>query len=287
MSTDYEKLKAIGAQRIHEETHIPRLHVQAILNKTYDDMSKIQFFGFISILEREYFLDLEELKEDSLLYFNEVYSNDDDLNNVFVANKQKDIKSFSYIIIGFLVFITIVYFSLFSSSQNNEDIPDIDESLIVSAQENMQSMKNNELSDEKEQEVLVPEIKQETTQTIINEKEQEVLVPEIKKETTQTVINEKEVETENFIIHPKELLWMGYKNLDTGESYQITTIEDIRLDSSKTWLLTFGHGYLDTIVDGKTTEYQSKYTIRFLYKDGIMNKITYRKFKELDAGGIW
>jgi hypothetical protein len=113
MSTDYEKLKAIGAQKIHEATHIPRLHVQAILNKTYDDMTKIQFFGFISILEREYLLNLQELKEDSLVYFNEISSNN---NSLFLESKQKNNKAFYYIVAGLSIFVAIVYFSFSISS---------------------------------------------------------------------------------------------------------------------------------------------------------------------------
>ena len=66
MSEDFEKLKKIGVQRIHEATHISRIHAQAILNCSFEDMTKIQLNGFISILQREYSLDLSDLRDKSL-----------------------------------------------------------------------------------------------------------------------------------------------------------------------------------------------------------------------------
>lgn len=48
----FEKLGTIGAQKINEKTHISKYHVQALLHNNFDDMTKIQFLGFVSILER-------------------------------------------------------------------------------------------------------------------------------------------------------------------------------------------------------------------------------------------
>ena len=62
MSSGLEKLRSIGAQKIHEQTHIARQHAQALLHESFDDMSRIHFLGFISILEREYSVDLSDLK---------------------------------------------------------------------------------------------------------------------------------------------------------------------------------------------------------------------------------
>jgi len=98
------------------------------------------------------------------------------------------------------------------------------------------------------------------------------------KEVTQVV------KAKSFFIQPRKNLWIGYKNLDTGKSYQITTSEMLQLDASKTWLLTSGHGNIDITVDGVTTKYSESYTMRFFYKDGVIKKVNYKKYQELDAG---
>ena len=94
MSDGLDKLKAIGAQKIHEKTHIARIHVQAILHNSFEGITKIQFLGFISILEREYSVKLDELKARGLEYFGgETSQESDDIEpHVFVTPKKK--KSF-------------------------------------------------------------------------------------------------------------------------------------------------------------------------------------------------
>ena len=264
MSKDYEKLKAIGAQKIHEETHISRLHVQAIIDKTYDNMAKIQFSGFISILEREYYLDLIELREEGLVYFNGFDdNNDDNLNIVFTSNKQKSNGSFYYIIVAISIFVAVIYFSLSDLSKKNEKPQYIDESLIKSAQANIQAIKGKTKPEVQEQTTILTKIENNETK---------------EKEVTQVV------KAKSFFIQPRKNLWIGYKNLDTGKSYQITTSEMLQLDASKTWLLTSGHGNIDITVDGVTTKYSESYTMRFLYKDGVVKKVDYKKYQELDAG---
>jgi len=269
MSNDYEKLKAIGAQKIHEETHISRLHVQAILDKTYDDMAKIQFSGFISILEREYYLDLVELREEGLVHFNGLDDiNTDNLNIVFKPKKEKSSSSSYYMIVGICIFVAVIYFSLSDSSQKNEKPEHIDESLIKSAQANIQAIKEK------------PEVQEQIIKIkkVITEKENNATK---EKEATQVV------KVKSFSIQPREALWLGYKDLDTGKSYQITTSEMLQLDANKTWLLTSGHGHINIIIDGVATKYSKTYTMRFLYKDGVIKKLNYKKYQELDAGGRW
>jgi hypothetical protein len=303
MSKDFDKIKVVGAQKVHELTHIPLVYVQAILNRTYEDMTRIQLNGFISILEREYFLNLDELREDSSKYFNELAPKNTEISNVILSSKQKSSKAFYYTVLIIGVFIGVIYFSSSSSSQKDTDSQDIDESLITSAQANMKTLKDNakaqevvqKVVQEKAQEVIqekVPAVIQDVAQEKILEKEQKVIVPKIKEEIVkkeETIINpivqKKQINTKYFVIQPKSNLWLGYKDLDTGRSYQMTTEEDIQLDSKKTWLLSCGHGYIKIIINGKTIEFNKKNTMRFLYKNGQIKRIYFRKYQELNAGG--
>ena len=307
MSKDFDKIKVVGAQKVHELTHIPLVYVQAILNRTYEDMTRIQLNGFISILEREYFLNLDELREDSSKYFNELAPKNNEASNVILSSKQKSSKAFYYTVLIIGVFIGVIYFSSSSSSQKDIESQDIDESLIISAQANMKTLKDKakaqavvqEVVQEKAQEVVqevvqekAPVVVQDVAQEKIIEKEQKIIVPKIKEEIVkkeETIINpivqNKQINTNYFVIQPKSNLWLGYKDLDTGRSYQMTTEEEIQLDSKKTWLLVCGHGYIKIKLNGKTIEFNNEKTIRFLYKNGKIKRIYFRKYQELNAGG--
>ena len=90
-----QTLKDIGAQKIYEETHIPVEHVQAILYESFDGITKVHFMGFVSILQREYQVDLSALKEKGVAYYNEktpseVTSED----GIFIAAKKEETLQF-------------------------------------------------------------------------------------------------------------------------------------------------------------------------------------------------
>ena len=84
-----QRLKEIGAQKIYEDTHIPVEHIQAILHESFDGLSKIHFIGFISILQREYNIDLSELKNAGVAYYDEKNPLEETLKDgIFIAPKK-------------------------------------------------------------------------------------------------------------------------------------------------------------------------------------------------------
>lgn len=86
MSKDLKKLKSLGAQKIHEDTHIALRYVQSVIYESFEGLTKVQFLGFISILEREYQLDLSLLKIKGLEYFEDDASH----GKVFVVPEKKN-----------------------------------------------------------------------------------------------------------------------------------------------------------------------------------------------------
>ena len=71
MSDALLKLRDLGAQKIHDDTHILIRHIEDVLNERYENLTRVQFLGFISILEREYLIDLSSLKSAANSYYNE------------------------------------------------------------------------------------------------------------------------------------------------------------------------------------------------------------------------
>jgi len=139
MNDGLNKLKEIGAQKIHEQTHISRGHIKSILDEDFESMTSVQFLGFISILQREYKTDLSELKSNALEYFSQVEPTSNESKKLFlVPQKKKDSKT-TYIIIIVVIFIAVSLFTIISSSVTDTiqdgEIQKVDKLLIEEKKE--------------------------------------------------------------------------------------------------------------------------------------------------------
>ncbi|WP_324172121.1 hypothetical protein [Sulfurimonas sp.] len=260
MSNGFDKLKSIGAQKIHEQTHIARHNANAILYENFDNMTKIQALGFISILEREYGMDLSTLKEKAELAFKveEVKVQETPENTkVFVAAKKKKNYTLIYVGIALLIFVVAVFFTLELSSTAaiKTSSHSLDNRAIESARENIEAS-------------ITVEDQNETLEIVLTEPE----VVEVEK---------------SFKIIPKSQLWLGYIDLSTYKKNQKLFTDELDLDPEKDWILTLGHGYVEIAINGEVTEFTDKLNIRLLYKDSKISKISFKEFKELNRGSKW
>ena len=256
----FEKLKEIGAQKIHEQTHIARGHVQALLHETFDDMTKIQFLGFISILEREYGVKLDALKSKGLEYFQDITHTTED-NKVFITPKKKKNYSTLYIAVAAAMFVGVAIFTLNLSTDKSKKNSQLDNRAIESAKKNIEPVQVG-VSDANISAIKEPEVKSEP-------------------------IKEMEIVAKSLKILPKTKLWMGYIDLETHKKSQKLFTDELVLDPSKEWLMSLGHGYVTIEIDGIAQEFNDKMNIRLLYKDGELRKIKYKEFKRLNRGKEW
>ncbi len=265
MSNGFDKLKSIGAQKIHEQTHIARHNASAILQENFENMTKIQALGFISILEREYGMDLSTLKEKAEDFFkveeSEVKETPEN-TKVFVAPKKKKNYTLVYVGVALIIFVVAVFFTLdlSSTAATKTSSHSIDNSAIESAKENIEG---NTTAD-----IIIVEDKNETLEVVIIEPE----VVEVEK---------------SFKIVPKSQLWLGYIDLSTYKKHQKLFRGELDIDPEKDWILTLGHGYVKVVINGEVTEFKDKLNIRLLYKDSKISKISYKEFKKLNRGNKW
>ena len=259
MSEEFDKLKSIGAQKIHENTHISRAHITALLNDGFEDMTKIQFLGFISILEREYNVNLDDLKDRALAYFLEQEKEIQEENKVFLTPKKKNNLTPIYLTLLIIVFSTFIYVSIDSSKTDEQDIIEVDNTIIESAK-NTISTNIDEVN---------------TTVTNMQELETSIKDPQADNEIV------------SFKIIPKVKVWLGYVNLKTHRKYQKTFQDEFDLDPSKDWLLAFGHGHLNIEINGIVKKYKIRKNVRFSYIDGELKEINLKEFKELNKGARW
>jgi len=314
--TGFEKLKEIGAQKIHEKTHITKQHVQAVLHESFENINRVQFIGFISILEREYEIELDDLKAKGLAYFKEESSRLDSIDfaentkNIFIYPKKKRNLTPLYITIILLIFAVAAYFSLtpLSSISKSLNIQQIDNSAIENAKNNITSMQQEAVNDENgsildtnssekdnisihftEPKIIESEI---TETKIIDTK---VIEPNstkteiIEQKTVEQKIDQEEVTEiiKSFKIFPKAKLWLGYIDLQTFKKYQNVSSDKFDLDPNRDWLLSLGHGHVDIEINGEIKKFKDRKNIRLLYKDGKLTKIDFEKFKSLNKGSGW
>ena len=260
-SEGFEKLKSIGAQKIHEKTHIAKYHVQSLLHNNFDEMTKIQFLGFVSILEREYGVHLDDLRERGLHHFASARISEADGRVFLQAQKNKSNGALYTVLL--VVFIGIGMFYFFTKSVEEP-------ALSFSAQD------NTTIQTVKEEILQIPSDANVSESNFVENNQTAI---EVVEEVTPPVLKLK--------IKPHAKLWIGYIDLATHKKSQITTAKTIELDPTKEWLLSLGHGDISVDVHGTVQKYNSANNIRFLYREGTLQELSFKEFKELNKGAVW
>lgn len=262
MSEELTKLQGLGAQKIYEDTHIPILHVQALLHHSFDGLSRVQFLGFVSILEREYLVNLSDLKGLGVAFFDEQETSNID-ESLFVAPAKKTKKTlYVFSFFAIVAAILIYQFEIFSDNTPTEQI--VDNTLIKTVQKTIIPPKEVLVESNTTQELNTT---QETNTTLIAKQE-----PQVKK---------------SFKIIAKSKVWLGYIDVASNKKHQNIFTGEMELDPQKEWLLLFGHSYIDMYVNTKIIKFNSRTKKRFLYKDGNITAISTQEFKKLNRGRKW
>ena len=284
MEESLRTLKKIGAQKIHKDTHISKDYAQAIIHGSFEGMNPVQLAGFISILEREYNVDLSELKRKAKEHVSDVNENSSEPKKVFINPGKKSNSSTIYIVLALIVFASVAYYSFGYLSSIATSEPKIDNSQIEDAQKSIETtlhVKN--ITDETK----------ETNTTKSVDTIQAVTFPEADSAieslelVSEEVIEEVKEEVKTLKILPKNKIWAGYIDIATNQKYQKIFRKEFAIDVSKNWLLLFGSGTVHLEVNGEKQTFSSKQNMRFKYKDGVFTKITVTEFKSLNKGRKW
>lgn len=259
MSEMIERLKSIGAQRIHEDTHIAKMYVVSILNESYDGLTKIQFNGFISILEREYSLDLSELHRNGAVFFDE-NSETETETSVFIEPKKAP--TYTALYIGIVV-VLVVAVMLLKPSSNSNKIVDNSNPIVEKVKKEVEAKKEVEVQEK----IVEAEIQK------VEEVEEEI-IPEVIAPTSITIL-------------PKTKVWVGVVNIATNQKIQKNLRDSMELNASKEYLMLFGHGLVKVKVGEVVHDFKDSNTLRLKYVDGNLTKIGISEFKNLNRGKKW
>lgn len=287
MSDGLKALKEIGAQTIHNETHITKEYVQAIIHETFDGLNVVQFTGFISILEREYELDLSELKAKGIEFFNDMSSKEEP-KKVFIVTETKKSYALEYFIVTLLIFSSFIYYVFFYLDSNSSEIKKIDNTKIENAKKITQTLEIKNIVDVNSSEKTTDETKVKNDESVADNNASKLKKEELSKVIVKEIPKKESAKVERSLkVLTNRRLWTGYINIKTNQRYQQIFKKEYSFDTSKDWLLLFGAGHVELEINGEIKKFSSKQNLRFKYVDGELSKITINEFKSLNKGRKW
>lgn len=287
MSEGFERLKTLGVEKIHHDTHIAKSHIKSLLEEEFGVLNRVQLFGFISILSREYHIDLSDFKEMANNYYVNRPSVVGENHSVFVVPKKRKSYRALFIILGLLLFFVVAFLTLSYASQNSTTSVQNSVTDIVK-----KDFIEKKLATEPLKKVIIEEKVEPKIEKVIEKVEQEIEeikpVEVVKKsEDIKKKIKFASPIEERFTISPKSRVWFGYINLNTQKKYSKTIRKPISLDVNEDYLLVLGHSGVNIDINDKKFSYKTKKSLRLLYRDGKLSKISVTEFKELNRGRKW
>lgn len=269
----FEDLQQLGTEKIHERTHIARDKVELILTKSYAELDKVKFMGFISILEREYGLDLNGIREEYKAFRAEYDKEIVPAKSVILqAPSSSRTKWFisSVSVIALLVGAGYLFQNSVSKAPQ-EELMQLGGLAVEVVHDAVEQNLTQELNATAQAE---SNLSVETENNASLTEPQTPLAPSLA--TGSTVV-----------ITPVYKVWVGMIDLENGEKTQKITKDPITLDASKKLLIVFGHGRLDIQSGGTTQSLQEKNTVWFVLENGVLKQITKSEFVERNGGKNW
>jgi cytoskeletal protein RodZ len=267
MSETLKKLHEIGIDAIHAKTHISIHSLKAILEERFEDISHIQYTGFLSIMEADLHMDMSELR-DAYQKFREDTGQDSDERELFITTP-KEPKNYKALIISSISILLIVLFISTMSSKK-------------STQENVESLAQNSAIVDATKHIEKSQSPQEKeTKNKVAAFNAAAVKKEPKKEP------KKAANTHPFVLYPQEALWIGVINLDTNTKRDTITSAPFVLDENANLLISLGHGLVRVELNGNVQRLTDVGRVRFSYRDGVLNRVSLAKFKELNKGKSW
>ncbi|WP_200762732.1 hypothetical protein [Nitrosophilus alvini] len=293
MSNDLEKLKKIGIEEIHKRTYIAHRHIESLLEGDFSKFDKVQALGFVKIIEREFDVDLNELRNDIKSRFSE---GADEVKSRKVLEKKEKLSANKKPTFPFIAAVLIVLLaaSVFLFYQN--DVSDSVES--KKTEEEILLQKSEEISDKKEfsekslQEMISQEKKEiekntEKLSSKDNFEKNDTLLPAAESEKILKKETAEEKKRRFYAIEPKQKVWVGIIYLDNFKKKQLTTKEPVELNASRDQLIVTGHGMIRVLGDSNITDIKSKDKKYFLIQKGILKEIDKEEFKSFNRGRNW
>ncbi|MDD2905954.1 MAG: hypothetical protein PHH41_02535 [Sulfurimonas sp.] len=281
MSEGLAMLQKLGAQKISEETHISKRHVQALIDENFKLVQKVQFLGFISIIERDYQIDLGELRAKALAYYTQNVAIKTPVS-VFIEKKSNKSSKGIYIFIVLIIFLAVTYYSFDSKSP----AVDLNVTQVESVTQEIEALVESNKTDENITDTNLSSL--DTNSSDFSDEEMEINAT-LQTDEMLPVVPAKELgaTTDSLKIIANKKLWFGYIELDTEDKKQVVFSESFELDPKKNWLLRLGHNNVEIELNGEKVSFEKSKNLQFLYKEGVLQQLSVSEFKKLNKDREW
>lgn len=265
----FEDLLELGTEKIHERTHISRDKIELVMTKSFAEIGKVQFMGYISILEREYGIDLSDIRQE--------YTDFCETHSTLMAPKQSVILQASsdskskWMIAGVAVILLLMGAGYYLQSKMSAEPSEEVMKLTTQAVEVVEEVKELNVS-----EANVTEEANSTIKRAANEVNGSV------EPLSKPIISSKQI-----TIKPTYKVWYGMIDLSSGERIQNITSGPITIDTTKNWLIFMGHGRIEIDAGGEKTVLKEQETVRFVCENGTLKQISKEAFIERNGGKNW
>ncbi len=314
-----EFLKAQGYKKISAKTFISDIELEHFLNKDFTNINKTRALGFIQILEREYNVNLDELKIAYLEYQNT--NKKPEPETLFTETHIEEKKQWQkYLpLIAFIALLSALAFYMINSTDagkkpNQTDLTthiEENKSTIKKAQNNIEKLEQNNtitpptptLENDLDLDKIVLDMMKDrnltstsiSLESIDKNQTKEIKAVPVEQEipiaktipTAKTIPIKKEKPNGEFFIIPTQKAWVGIIYLDDFSKKDFLIRSKLPLDSSRDQLIVIGHKHFMIYNKTYSVKFMGKGPVRFIYRDGELMEISKKEFIRSGAGVAW
>lgn len=266
----FQELTKIHVSDIVEKTHIRADTVRAIVQKDFGQIHAVKARGFISILEREYNLDLDEWIHE-YMDFKREESHGTTNQGYFVVAEQSDEEQKSKAKkwgISILVLVALVIIGYGLSTLSISATPSADSNTDIPLFEMNQTVDTNDSNDTND-----------TNSSLVSVVEANI------SEYNTTVNNQVPTVTDTAAdgtVTPGKKIWIGLRNVSEKSFQSINGMEPFVLNSQKEYLLQAGHGFFTIQFAGKTYKPQTMHFTRLYISNGVIREVSKSEFEQME-----
>ena len=250
-------------EEISQKTKISPISLKLIKNKEYEKIPKAKFMGFISIIEKEFKIDLSELREE--------------YNNLNIENtketeesppiKEKNSSNKLYLLLAFILLILGGYLLL---KQSPKPTKKLHQEIKIPSTNKVIFLENNESNESNNTQTKINITSENNITTTNNEINSSMLNTSKslhKKQTPNKKINFYQIAKEGkLVIIPHKKVWYRALNIDTNKTYEYLT-SNTKILPKGNYYIKLGHGEVTILYNDLNITPNTKKIVRILIKN--------------------
>jgi len=239
-------IEKYGLKEISKTTKISEENIERLVRKDFAALKRAKALGFLSILGREYGLDLQNLKEEAEKYY---VQHEEETKYVHQKPMLEEERSKSIliplIILGLLAYATWYFLTQFDRKHLSQYLPFAEHTAkmpkVDSDAEVAKSLKIENAVTQPKTHSVASSSKQSAEQMQPEDTQVEVMESDIGTVQTpskDTTVKPEVIKSQNITIIPEQRLWFGLIDMDSRARKHYTIAEPFAIDvGKKRWLV--------------------------------------------------